>query len=58
MIVKKVLREDDKYGVLVEGRVGRRKFHFQLIDLELVDKNSPNHGPIDKYRAWFPGDVW
>ncbi|HUW65837.1 MAG TPA: calcium-binding protein [Spirochaetia bacterium] len=58
LVVKKVVDEDDKYGVMVEARVGRRKFQFPLIDLELVDKNSPNQGPIDEYRAWFPGEDW
>jgi hypothetical protein len=55
LVVKKAIDEDDKYGVMVECRVGCRKFEFPLIDLELVDGNSSNQGPIDKYRAWFPG---
>ena len=55
LVVKRVVDEDDKYGVMVECRVGCRKFEFPLIDLELVDGNSSNQGPIDKYRAWFPG---
>lgn len=55
-IVKRVTDQDDKYGVMVEGRVGRRKIEFPLIELEPVDDNSPNWVPIDKYRAWFPGD--
>jgi len=58
LVVKKVVGEDDKYGLIVEGRVGRRKFHFSLIDLALIDENSPNQRPIDEYRAWFPGGFW
>ncbi|MDA8336264.1 MAG: hypothetical protein M0Z41_14980 [Peptococcaceae bacterium] len=54
LVVGKVVREDDKYGVLVEGRVGRRKFHFALIDLELVDQDSPNRRAVDEYKEWFP----
>ena len=52
-VAKKIVNDDAKYGVLVEGRVGRRKIHFALVDLEPVDDNSPNQGPIDKYKEWF-----
>jgi hypothetical protein len=49
-VAKTIVNNDAKYGVMVEGR--RRKIYFALVDLEPVDDNSPNQGPIDEYKVW------
>lgn len=44
---------DEFYGLIVQARVKRRKIHFPLCDLEVSDKNSPNHPLVADYRFWF-----
>ena len=44
---------DDKYGVLVAVKKGRKKYVFPLIDLEPTDKKSINIEVLDKYGYWF-----
>jgi len=44
---------EDMYGILVDVRVGHRKFVFPLCDLEAVDESSPNYELIDDYAVWF-----
>jgi hypothetical protein len=48
-MVKRVTDQNDKYGVMVEGRVGRRKIEFPLIDLEPVDvwAQGGQHATLD-----------
>ena len=43
---------DDTYGVLVDARVGRRKYVFPLCDLKPADQHSPNHQPLQDYATW------
>lgn len=51
--VKKISIVDDLYGIIVELRHGRKKFHFPLCDLEAIAKDSPNYQPVKDYRLWF-----
>lgn len=44
---------DDKYGILVEILVDRRRETFPLCDLEVIDKKSPNYQPVKDYVVWF-----
>jgi hypothetical protein len=44
---------DDLYGILVSCRYLRQSFVFPLADLEVADKDSPNHQPVDDYNVWF-----
>ncbi len=44
---------DDLYGVIVDVRLGRRKYALPLCDLEVVDKKSPNYQPVQDYCVWF-----
>jgi hypothetical protein len=44
---------DDMYGVLVRCRRGRQIHHAMLADLEVTDRNSPNHQLVDDYSVWF-----
>lgn len=44
---------EDLYGILVDMRMGPRKFVFLLCDLEAVDKKSPNYELTDDYAVWF-----
>ena len=45
--------EDDKYGLLVDVRLGRQKYTFPLCDLEATDVNSSNYQPLRDYVVWF-----
>lgn len=51
--VKRLSMTDELYGVIVEVWRGRKKYHFPLVDLEVVDKISPNYQPVNDYRTWF-----
>lgn len=51
--VKKLSTTDDMYGIIVEVWRGRKKYHFPLVDLEVVDKDSLNYQPVNDYRTWF-----
>lgn len=44
---------DEKYGIIVDVRVGRRKYAFPLCDLEATDKKSPNYQLVKDYAIWF-----
>ncbi len=41
------------YGILVDLRVGHRKYVFPLCDLKAGDKNSLNYQLTDDYAVWF-----
>ena len=44
---------DEMYGIIVDVRVGRRKYAFPLCDLEVTDKKSPNYQLVKDYAIWF-----
>ena len=44
---------EDMYGILVDVRIGHRKFVFPLCDLEVVDESSPDYELMDDYAVWF-----
>ncbi len=50
--VKKIEMIDDLYGIIIELRLGRKKFHHPLDDVEVVDKDSPNQQPLNDYSVW------
>lgn len=43
----------DLYGIVVNARMGRKKYPFPLCLLELVEKSSRNHQLVDDYNLWF-----
>jgi hypothetical protein len=51
--VKKISIVDDLYGVIVELRRGRKKYHHPLCDLEVINEDSANYQPITDYCVWF-----
>jgi hypothetical protein len=51
--VKGISGDDDLYGIIVETRQGRKKYHVPLLDLEVSDKKSVNHQPVEVYKTWF-----
>ena len=51
--VKKISIVDDLYGVIVELRRGRKKYHHPLSDLEVINEDSANYQPIKDYSVWF-----
>jgi hypothetical protein len=44
---------DDMYGVIVICSSGSHIHHAMLADLEVTDRNSPNHQLVDDYSVWF-----
>ncbi len=44
---------DERYGIIVDLRMGRRKYAFPLGDLEAADKQSPNYHLVKDYAIWF-----
>jgi hypothetical protein len=44
---------DDLYGVIVDLRLGRRKYALPLCDLEVVDQGSSNYQLVRDYAVWF-----
>jgi hypothetical protein len=51
--VKKISIVDDLYGVIVELRRGRKKYHHPLCDLEVINEDSANDQPVKDYCVWF-----
>ncbi len=43
---------DEMYGIIVDLRVGRRKYAFPLCDLEAADQKSPNYHLVKDYAIW------
>ncbi len=44
---------DERYGIIVNLKVGRHKYAFPLCDLEAADKQSPNYHLVKDYAIWF-----
>ncbi|MDE3088909.1 MAG: hypothetical protein KGJ80_05950 [Chloroflexota bacterium] len=44
---------DEMYGIIVDVRVGKRKYAFPLCDLEVMDKKSSNYQLVKDYAIWF-----
>ena len=44
---------DEMYGIIVDVRVGKRKYALPLCDLEATDKKSPNYQLVKDYALWF-----
>ena len=44
---------EDLYGVLVNVKVGRKRYVFPLCDLDATDEISPNYQLVDDYAVWF-----
>ncbi len=51
--VKKISIVDDHYGIIVELRRGRKKYHHPLCDLEVINEDSANYQLIKDYCVWF-----
>jgi hypothetical protein len=51
--IKKISIVDDLYGVIVELRRGRKKYHHPLCDLEVINDDSVNYQPLTDYCVWF-----
>lgn len=50
--IKSIALIDDLYGIIVELRFGRKKFHHPLDDLEVIGKKSSNYQHINDYSFW------
>ena len=53
VIVKKLIIEDDLYGVIAEIKSKGKTYHFPLCDIGIENEKSPNFKILDNYRTWF-----
>ncbi|WP_280689383.1 calcium-binding protein [Lentibacillus salicampi] len=44
---------DNLYGLIVNTRLGRKKYHLPLVDLEPIDLSKEQAAVIDDYKVWF-----
>ncbi|VFQ47224.1 calcium-binding protein [Desulfoluna butyratoxydans] len=52
MKVVDVEEDDDFYGVILKVREGRRVGYVPLLDVEIVEADGQNAGPIQTYLDW------
>ena len=46
--------EDDHYGIIIKGKIGRRTVHYTLAELEVVEgENKDNQGLVELYKEYF-----
>jgi hypothetical protein len=50
--------DDDKYGIVVKVKKGRKTYDYPLCDLAVVDEKSPNCKLVDDYRIWDANCRW
>jgi hypothetical protein len=43
----------DRFGILVMVKYGRKKYHFPLCDVSVLDEASSNYQPVEDYKEWF-----
>jgi hypothetical protein len=53
VVVTGIVEADEMYGIIVDLKMGRRKYAFPLCDLEAVDKKSANYQLVKDYAIWF-----
>ena len=53
MEVLSIDEDDDKYGVIVAVREGRKTGYIPLCDVEVTSKDTPNFWPVREYVVWF-----
>jgi hypothetical protein len=51
--IKRISMVDELYGVIVELRVGGKKYEYPLCEFAATDKESSNYQLIQDYRVWF-----
>ena len=51
--VKKISIVNDHYGIIIELRRGRKKYHHPLCDLEVINDDPVNYQPLKDYCVWF-----
>ena len=51
--VKDISGVDDMYGIIVEVRLGRKRFDIPLCELKVTDHRSANYQMVRDYGAWF-----
>ena len=52
MKVLSIMEEDDKYGIIVKVREGRRVGHVPLCELQAAPRKNPNYWPVREYAVW------
>lgn len=53
MEVLAIEEDDDKYGIIIKVREGRKKGHIPLCDVEVTSRDDPNFWPVREYVVWF-----
>ncbi len=50
--------EDDKYGIILKVREGKRVGVVPLCEVEVTLKDNDNYWPIREYAVWFANREW
>ncbi|MEI6575482.1 MAG: calcium-binding protein [Bacteroidota bacterium] len=53
LVITQVDNYVDMYGVLMEAKVGRRKYIVALCELDITDTKSKNYKLVEEYLEWF-----
>jgi hypothetical protein len=53
MKVLSIVSEDERYGINIKVREGRRTGYVPLCDLEVIPKSDINYWPVREYVVWF-----
>ena len=53
MEVLSINEDDDKYGVIIKVREGRKTGYIPLCDVEVTSRTNPNFWPVREYVVWF-----
>lgn len=53
MEVLSIDEDDDKYGIIVAVREGRKTGYIPLCDVEVTSRDTPNFWPVREYVVWF-----
>lgn len=57
VVVTQVDNYIDMYGMLMEAKVGRRKYIVALCELDIIDKKSANYKLVEEYMEWW-GNIY
>ena len=53
MEVLSIEDDDDKYGIIIKVREGRKTGHIPLCDVEVTSRAHPSFWPVREYVVWF-----
>ncbi|MCI0488663.1 MAG: calcium-binding protein [Blastocatellia bacterium] len=51
--IKDISGVDDMYGIIVEVRLGKKRYDFPLCELKVRNRRSANYQMVRDYAVWF-----